>query len=461
MDILSAHRIHMIGIGGISMSGIAEVLLREGHRITGSDLKTSNLLDRLAQHGATIFLGHRSENVDGAEAVIYTAAVKPDNPELLRAREKGLPVYSRAEVLGRLMERAQYGIAIAGTHGKTTTTSMVSTILIHAGKDPMVLVGGELDEIGGNVRVGQSQYFITEACEYSESFLRFNPYAAAVLNMEPDHLDYYGTFERVLEAFGRFASRVNREGFLVLNGEDPNWRLVAARARSRVVTFALKGEADWRAQNVAFDKGYPSFELVGQGRNLGRVSLKVPGAHNVANALAAAALVVGLGLGPEETREGLESFAGTHRRFEKKASQAGITVVDDYAHHPTEIRATLAAARKLAEGRLIAIFQPHLYSRTKDLLAGFADSLAEADIVILTSIYAAREKDTGEISGADLAKAVGRRHPATYYRAVKEEIPALVLSLARPGDLVITLGAGDIDRVAVEIADRLSELGDR
>jgi len=457
MDILSAHRIHMIGIGGISMSGIAEVLLREGHAVSGSDLKSSPLTERLIQHGARVFLGHRPENVEGAEAVIYTAAIKPDNPEMVRAKELGLPIFSRAEVLGRLMDRATYGLAIAGTHGKTTTTSMVSTILIQAGQDPTVLVGGELDEIGGNVRVGRSPYFVTEACEYSESFLQFRPYAAAILNMEPDHLDYYRTFERVLDAFAGFASRVNPQGFLVINQDDPNWRRVADSNRGRLVTFSLKGEADWWARDIDLAQGYPSFEVVQKGEGRGRISLRVPGRHNVANALAAVALTAELGIAWEDIVKGLEGFTGTHRRFERKASRGGISIYDDYAHHPTEIKATLAAARQVARGNVIAIFQPHLFSRTKDLLSDFATAFQEADVVILTSIYAAREKDTGEISGADLARAVAQWHPRTYYRPEKEEIPELALSLAQPGDLIITLGAGDIERVADELARRLSE----
>ncbi len=443
------HRVHFIGLGGISMSGLAQVLLKSGLAVSGSDLKASPLTERLVDAGVRLTVGHRAEAVDGSDIVVYTAAVHPDNVELARARELGLPVMTRAELLGRVMGQAGNAVAIAGTHGKTTTTAMVGVILERAGLDPTVLVGGEVEDFGGNARIGGHAYVVAEACEFHGSFLDLRPDVGVVLNIDDDHLDYFGTLGNVVAAFRHFAELIRTGGAALLNFDDPQVRGIAAGLPAEVVSYALAAEARWRATDIDFmGTPYPVFTAIHDGRPAARVALQVPGTHNVANALAALAVGARLGVEPQAAAESLGCFHGAHRRFERKGSRSGVAVYDDYAHHPTAIRLTLQAARRLGPNRLWCVFQPHLYSRTKDLLGAFARELSAADRLVVTDIYAAREEDPGDVSSRDLVRLIAERGAAVRYLPDFDQVVDYLGRETAPGDVVMTMGAGDIYRVA-------------
>ncbi len=442
-------RVHLIGLGGISMSGLAQVLLQSGFTVSGSDLKASPLTERLTAEGVHFTVGHRPDNVEGSDLVVYTAAVRPDNVELARARELRTPVMTRAELLGQVMEAAGAGVAVAGTHGKTTTTAMVGVILERAGLDPTVLVGGEVEDFGGNARIGGQGYLVAEACEFRESFLDLRPDIGVILNIDDDHLDYFHSLDHVAQAFRRFAERVTAGGAAVLDFDDRLVRGIADGLPAEVLSYALTAEARWQARDIDFrGTPYPSFVALQDGRRVAQVELAVPGTHNVSNALAAMAVGVRLGVEPEMAAESLAGFRGAHRRFELKGSHDGVTVYDDYAHHPTAIRSTLQAARRLGAERLWCVFQPHLYSRTRDLLGSFARELAAADRLVVTDIYAAREEDPGDVSSRDLARLVAERGAEVCYLPDFEQIVEYLNRETRPGDVVMTMGAGDVHRVA-------------
>ncbi|MTI58277.1 UDP-N-acetylmuramate--L-alanine ligase [Geosporobacter ferrireducens] len=448
---LNAHHIqhiHFIGIGGISMSAIAEMLLSFDYKVSGSDLKASKITNRLQAKGADVIIGHSPQNIQACDLVVYTAAVKEDNPELAKARQTGIPVIDRAEMLGLLMKKFDTSIAVAGTHGKTTTTSMISLILEHAGFDPTILVGGELDEIGGNIKIGKDQYLVTEACEYVESFLKFFPKIGIILNIDADHLDYFKDMDHILEAFSKFAQRIPSDGFLIACKDDLHTEALIEKVDCPVVTYGIKKEADYQAKNIQFNhQGFPMFDLFYKGEFLAAFQLSVPGHHNISNSLAAIACCHILGVPLDRMQEKLNRFRGTHRRFEKLGEINGLTVIDDYAHHPTEIKATLQAATQYPHHSLWCIFQPHTYTRTITLLEDFAEAFKDADQVIIADIYAAREKDTGMIHARDLASAIEKHQENITYIGGFEEITRYILTHAQSGDLIITMGAGDIYQV--------------
>ncbi len=445
--------VHFIGIGGISMSGLAEILLREGFIVTGSDAKRSALTKHLEQQGAKISYGQCAENItDGINLVIYTAAVHPDNPEYAEVVRRGIPLMSRAQLLGQMMRNYGQALAVAGTHGKTTTTSMVAEILIAAGEDPTVSVGGVLPSIGGNIRVGGSELFVTEACEYTNSFLSFFPTVGVILNIEADHLDFFGGIEDIRCSFRKFAERLPKDGLLVINSDIRDLHEITDGLRCRVVTVGSGAGSDYRAADIEYDEyARPSFTLLKNGSRAGRIRLGVPGEHNVYNALAAAAACEVLGITQEAVRKGLEGYAGTKRRFEVKGKLAGVTIIDDYAHHPQEITATLKTARNYPHRKLWCVFQPHTYSRTKALMGDFAKALTLADEVVLAPIYPARETDNLGISSRDLAKKAEALGARVHYIETFDEIETFFLKNCIHGDLLITMGAGDI----VKVGERL------
>ena len=449
--------VHFIGIGGISMSGLAEVLLERGFTVSGSDMHESPLTQKLAGEGAQIAIGQSAENIrDGIDCVVYTAAVHPDNPEFAEAVRRGLPMLSRAELLGQMMKNYRTAVAVAGTHGKTTTTSMLTEILLAADADPTISVGGMLDSIGGNIRVGASDTFVTEACEYTNSFLSFFPTIGVILNVRADHLDFFKDLDDIRHSFRRFAELIPAEGALVISSNIPEPGYFTEGLACRVITVGAGASDDYRMTDVTYDElGCPAFTVAERGRELGRLQLGVPGGHNAWNALAAIACAREMGVDFAAIRAGLMPFAGTHRRFEKKGVLPGdVLVVDDYAHHPDEIRATLTAARLGTRPYITCIFQPHTYSRTKALLEEFADALSLADEVILAKIYPARETDDLGISSRDLAKKLEERGRKVTCFDTFEEIEEFVQKNLLHGSLLITMGAGNIDKVGENLLSR-------
>lgn len=448
--------VHFVGIGGISMSGLAQILLNSGYNVTGSDINDSNIISKLKKSGAKVFMPHNPQNVEGAELVVYTAAVKQDNCEIVRAKELGIPIIDRAEFLGMIMKKYSYGIAIAGSHGKTTTTSMVSIIFKNAGLDPTVLIGGEIEAIDGNVRVGDSEYFITESCEYYESFLKFYPFIAAILNVEKDHLDYFKDLEHIMSAFEKFAKLVPKTGSLVVCSDNENAMSIAKKVNCKVLTYGIKNKADFSARNIEYDKlGHPTFEVKHNHKKIGTFSLSIPGEHNVLNALASITIAYNAGIEMRVVKESLREFKGTYRRFDIKGSRKEITVVDDYAHHPTEIKATLHAAKQFPHQKIWCVFQPHTYTRTRTLFDEFSEAFYDADKVIITDIYAAREKDTGLVHPSELVESINKYSANAEYKNDFKSIASLIANEAKPGDLIFTMGAGDVFKLGPMILDEI------
>lgn len=445
--------VHFMGIGGISMSGLAQILINRGFTISGSDSKKSALTTELEGMGAKVFYSQVAENItEGIDLLVYTAAISQDNPELNRAKEMGIPCMSRADLLGEIMENFAASICVCGTHGKTTTTSMVSHILLAAAKDPTITVGGILKAIDGNIRIGQSDYFVAEACEYTNSFLSFYPKYNIILNIEEDHMDFFKDLNDIRNSFGRFANNTKKDGLIFINADIENHDEITKTANANVITFGLSDDADAHPFYLEFDKfGMGQFELAYKGKEYGKISLNVPGNHNVCNALAAAALAIELGIDFSDIQKGLTSFTGADRRFEKKGVINGVTILDDYAHHPTEIAATLSAAKKVEHNRIITVFQPHTYTRTKAFLDDFAKALSASDIVVLADIYAAREKNTIGISSLDLKEKIDKLGTECHYFGSFEEIEKFLLKNCVNDDLLITMGAGNV----VEIGENL------
>ncbi len=448
--------VHFIGIGGISMSGLAEILLKEGFRISGSDNKESALTIHLKNMGADIFYGQKASNIiAGIDVVVYTAAIHPDNDEYQEAVRQELPMLSRAELLGQLMTNYDTSVAVAGTHGKTTTTSMLSHILLAGKKDPTISVGGILKAIGGNIRVGGSGVFVTEACEYTNSFLHFFPTIGIILNIDADHLDFFKDLDDIRNSFHRFAMLLPKDGTLIINGSVPNLSGITDGLACRIITYGDDRSMDYCASDISYDElGAASFDLIKHGTFVDRVSLSVSGEHNVSNALAAIAAADLLDVELSDTKAGLMDFHGTDRRFEYKGEVNGITVIDDYAHHPTEIRVSLAAARNYPHREVWCIFQPHTYTRTKALFDEFVDSLSTAGHLILADIYAARETDTLGISSKDLADALKEKGCDAYYFPSFEEIEDFCMEKCQKGDLLITMGAGDVVNIGEALLTR-------
>lgn len=440
--------IHFIGIGGISMSGLAAVLLKRGFTVSGSDARKSPLTQWLADLGAAIAFPQSAGNItDDIDVAVYTAAIHPDNPEFQAVQAKKIPVLTRAQLLGQLMKNYETAVAVAGTHGKTTTTSMLSHMMMAGALDPTISVGGILPSIGGNVRIGASGYFLTEACEYTNSFLELFPTIGIVLNIDADHLDFFKDLDDIRNSFHRFAQRIPEGGALIINSSIPELSPLTAGLPCRVVTFGI-GCGDYRAVNISYsDLGYGQFDVMKNDTLLGHFELSVPGEHNVYNAVSAIAAGDLLDLSPEDMARGLASFTGTDRRFQKKGEIGGVTIIDDYAHHPTEIEATLHAARKYPCKTVWCVFQPHTYTRTKALLDEFARALSLADKVVLADIYAARETDTLGVSSDLLRQKLEGLGKEAYYFPTFDEIETFLLENCISGDMLITMGAGDIVKV--------------
>jgi UDP-N-acetylmuramate--alanine ligase len=459
-------QIHFVGIGGIGMSGIAEVLLNLGYRVSGSDLKSSAVTQRLAGLGATVFEGHRAESIAGAEVVVTSSAIAAENPEVLEAHKQHVPVIQRAEMLAELM-RLKYGIAIAGMHGKTTTTSMVAAVLAGGGLDPTVVVGGRVDALGSNARLGKSQYLVAEADESDRSFLKLSPILSVVTNIDREHMDCYRNMRDVKKTFLEFMDRVPFYGMVVVCNDDPMLRRLLPQVRRRTVTYGTKRGSDFWIKLEA-DSARVSLQGAGQAlsrfrvsyrkKDLGEFTLHVPGVHNILNATAAIAVGVGLDVAVDAIRAGLDQFRGVDRRFQLRGREAGVSVIDDYGHHPTEIEATLAAARQCGFRKVHVVFQPHRYTRTRDLIEDFARAFGDADSLFVLDIYAASEKPIEGISGEALARTIREKgaRSAEYVNSFADAASSAA-AVAEDGDMILTLGAGSVSQLGPTILENLKE----
>lgn len=454
-----AAHVHFVGIGGIGMSGIAEVLINLGYRVSGSDLKDSDTTRRLAGMGAQISLGHRAENLTHADVVVISSAVKKDNPEVTAARQRKIPVIPRAEMLAELM-RLKYAVAVAGSHGKTTTTSMVATVLNAAGLDPTAVVGGKVNVLGSNAKLGKSDLMVVEADESDGSFLKLHPSISIVTNIDPEHLDHYGSVERLRAAFVEFCNRVPFYGLNILCLDHPNVQALLPGLEKRFVTYGSAHTADYRVENVQLTGFSTRFRAFRHHEELGEFTVKMVGAHNALNALAVIAAAEELEVPLETVRHALAEFAGVQRRFTVKGEVKGITVVDDYGHHPAEVKATLAGARRAFGRRVVAVFQPHRFTRTRDLMQEFATAFNDADVLVLTDIYPAGEEAIPEISSTKLAEKIGAfGHRDVTYVGRRQDVPGALLPKLREGDLVLTLGAGDITQLGPELLAAIEAQG--
>lgn len=457
--------IHFVGIGGIGMSGIAEVLHNLGYEVTGSDLKDSDTTNRLHSLGIKIYIGHKAENVDEAHVVVISSAVSKDNPEVLAAKEKAIPVIPRAEMLAELA-RMKYGVLIAGAHGKTTTTSLISTVLAHCGLDPTVVIGGKLRATGSNARLGQGAFLVAEADESDGSFLKLSPTIAVVTNIDREHLDFFKSMDALREAFVSFMNKVPFYGAAIVCLENEDLRRLVPSVHRRCITYGLSSDADIYAVDIK--KGFMSvsFDVMHKGKNIGNFSLPVPGLHNVLNSLACIAVAMELKMEPGKVKEALNKFSGIQRRFELKGDEKGVKVFDDYGHHPTEVKATLRAAKEgllgtaQSGGKLFVIFQPHRYTRTRDLIDEFSGSFADADVLYLMDIYPAGEKPIDGINSNVLFDRIKKAgHTDVVYFSDREKLMENLLLRLRQGDVVFTLGAGDVWKVGEEILKRLRVKG--
>ena len=446
--------VHFIGIGGISMSGLARILLDRHFSVSGSDAHESELTDELVKDGCLISYPQSADNITGdIDLVVYTAAIHPDNPELKAANDAGIPTLTRAELLGQIMKNYHTAVNVAGTHGKTTTTSMITEILLAANADPTISVGGILHSIGGNIRVGKSDLFVTEACEYTNSFLSFNPTLNIILNVKADHLDFFKDLDDIRHSFKLFTEKLPSDGTLVINTDIDNYEYFYQDTDCEVITFGSDpAKSMYSATDIKHDEyGRCSYTLLFNNKPSGTVQLSVPGVHNVYNSLSAIAACVKLGISMDAILTGLKNFTGTDRRFQKKGVFNGITVVDDYAHHPDEITATLNSAKMYPHNRIWCVFQPHTYSRTKALMPEFAKALALADNVVLAKIYPARETDNLGISSADLCSLIKAEGKECYYYESFEEIEEFLKKNCINGDLLITMGAGDVYKIGEDL----------
>lgn len=436
--------IHFIGIGGVSMSSLATLLHSSGHKITGSDANVNSNTEKLLANGIEVFNGHSRENIKNPHLVVYTAAISSDNEELCEAHAKKLPVIERSVLLGEIMRTYDFPINVAGTHGKTTTTSMLADVFLCAKLNPTVSVGGNFSKIGGNLHIGTKKYFICEACEYVESFLEFYPYTSIILNIDADHLDYFRDIEHIKSAFVKFTGRTNENGAILINGDDENCKAIIPEINRTVYTFGLKKGNTAYADNITYDfTGRPSYDLYFKGELMGNITLGVRGIHNVINSLSAALCALLYGIDMDTIKQGLKEFTGAERRFQHKGEFNGITVYDDYAHHPTELKSTLNNIKNAGYKNTFVIFQPHTYTRTYALLNEFAEVLKEAQNLIVADIYAAREKNTIGISSQNLTDKI----PGAKYIPAFKEIEEYIKENAQPGDLVVTVGAGDVFKI--------------
>lgn len=453
----SVQRIHFVGIGGIGMSGIAEVLLNLGYEISGSDMASSDTTTRLDDLGAAIHIGHAAANIGRADVVVSSTAVRPDNPEILAAHSRNVPVIPRAEMLAELL-KMKFSIAVSGSHGKTTTTSMAATVLAQGGLDPTMIIGGKLASIGSNARLGDGETIVAEADESDGSFLKLSPCLSVITNIDREHLDHYRDIDEIREAFLQFANIVPFYGATVLCMDDPNIRKIIPMIKRRVITYGMSPDADYRAEGIVYSVDSTIYSLFEKNVLLGTVKLHVPGAFNIYNSLAAAAVAREMDIAFPVIKQGMESFRGVHRRLEVKGVEGGITVVDDYGHHPTEIRATLSAARQVWKDRIIVVFQPHRYTRTKALFEEFTTAFNDADIILVTDIYAASEEPLPGVTSENLCMAIREkglkdaRHISSF-----DQIVERLLEIARPSDVILTQGAGNVWKVGDAFLKRAAE----
>ncbi len=449
--------IHFVGIGGAGMSGIAEVLLNLGYRISGSDLVRTDITERLKKLGSTIYYHHQKENIKGAKVVVVSSAVGKDNPEVMEARKRLVPVIARAEMLAELM-RMKYGIAVAGTHGKTTTTSMIATVLAEGGLDPTVVIGGRLNSLGSSAKLGQGEFLVAEADESDGSFLKLSPTIAVVTGINPEHLDYYQDFDREKQAFVEFINKLPFYGRAILCLDEVNLQSLLPQLNKTHITYGLAGQADLQARRIELKPMKTSFSVHWEGKELGRLSIGMPGLHNIYNCLATTATALELDLDFKVIQKAMKGFSGVKRRFEIKGEVREILVVDDYGHHPQEIKATLAAAKTTWNRRVVVVFQPHRYTRTRDLYSEFLPAFHQADVLIITETYPAGEEKIPGVSAEGLYQGIcGHGHKAVTFIPQLKEIGKHLLKIVRPGDMVITLGAGDIGQVADELIKALKK----
>jgi len=449
--------IHLVGIGGAGMSGIAEVLINQGFRVSGSDINQTEVTDKLAKLGGDISIGHSEGNIIGADVIVVSSAIKPDNVEILSAHRQKIPVISRVEMLAELM-RMKYSIAVAGTHGKTTTTGIVSYVLEHGGLDPTLVDGGIIRTLDSNIRLGGSEFMVVEADEAYGSIKKISPTIAIITTIDNDHLDYYGNIDEIKKTFLEFINRVPFYGSAILCLDQENIQELIPKVEKRFMTYGIETKADLTATGINIDGDGSSYTVLYHGKSIGKISIKLPGTHNVANSLAAVAVGLELDVSFKNIAKALRDFPGIHHRFEILGNVKDIIVVDDYGHHPTEIKATLKAARDTYNRRIIAVFQPHRYSRVSEIAEEFARCFYQADVLIMTEIYSAMEDPIEGVTGEMVAnKTRDYGHKDVVYIPNKDDIPDHVMEIAQPGDLIITLGAGDIWKVGKEIVKRLSE----
>ncbi len=451
-------KVHFVGIGGIGMSGIAELLINLGFEVTGSDMKTTNITENLPKHGAVIYEGHKPENVNDSDVLVYSSAVQVDNPELQRAKDKQIPIIRRAEMLSELLKLKQTSIAVGGTHGKTTTTSMMGAVLTEALLDPTLVVGGVVKSLDVNALLGQGDVIVAEADEFDKSFLQLTPTYAIITNIDTDHMDCYDSEEDLLNAFAQYANAIPFYGAVVACVDEPLIKRILPDISRPVITYGFSGDAEFQAERRLYREVRSTFVVKHRGKELGEVEMMVPGAHNVKNALAVIALGTEMNIDFNTISNGLKQFSGVKRRFEIKGIFDDVMVVDDYAHHPTEVSATLRAIKNGWDRRLVAVFQPHLYSRTQDLYEDFARSFLISDVLLVTDVYPAREEPIAGVTGeliTNMAKSMG--HENVYWVEDKKRLVAAMKALVEPGDLVITMGAGDIWRICDKYAAMLEK----
>ncbi|MDD5956612.1 MAG: UDP-N-acetylmuramate--L-alanine ligase [Lachnospiraceae bacterium] len=453
IDFKKPVHVHFIGIGGISMSGLAEVLLDRHFPVSGSDRAESDLTKHLTELGAHIRYPQKAENItDDIDCVVYTAAIHPDNPEFKAAQEKHIPMLTRAQLLGEIMKHYPNSVAVAGTHGKTTTSSMISQIMLEGSKDPTLSIGGIFKAINSNIHVGNSDLFLTEACEYTNSFLSLYAKYSVILNVEAEHLDFFKDINDIRRSFHQFAADTKADGAVIINDEIPDYRELVDGIQAKVITVGFNEGADYHAENIRYDEtGEARFEAFGFGDDLGEIVLSVPGRHNVGNALAAIAVARELGFTLDQIKDGLKKFGGAKRRFEYKGKYHGATVIDDYAHHPTEVRASLDAALKYPHKRLVVVFQPHTYTRTKAFLDDFAKALSVADQVVLAEIFPAREKDIYGVHSIDLCQKIRELGTPCECFPTFDDIEKFLSKNVIDGDLLITMGAGDVYKIGEDL----------
>ena len=448
-------KVHFVGIGGAGMSALAKILVEKGYEVSGSDLKESVMTGVLRDLGATVYIGQKAENVQNAEAIVVSTAIREENPEVVEAKRLGLKRLHRSDVNAFLINSCK-GIAVAGAHGKTSTTSMLGVALDYEGVSPSIIIGGEVDYLGSNAKLGKSDYLVSEADESDGTFLKYYPYVGIVTNVENDHMDHYGTMENIIKAFHQFLSQVRDDGFAVGCFDNENIRNIVKTVDKKIISYAIEHEADYQAANIVAEGSGIAFDVMHKGENLGRVVLNIPGKHNVLNAMAAVVTGVQLGLTVPQMAEGLTQFNGAKRRFQTKGKANGVWVVDDYAHHPTEIATTLKAARQTNPKRLVCAFQPHRYSRTQLLQKEYGACFKDADLLILTDVYSAGEDPIPGINGELLVKEVAEQTgQETVYIQNKNDIPAYLKSIAKEGDLIMTMGAGDIVKCGEELVELL------